>query len=113
MSIGSALSAAAMLTLLSGSPCVRADDYLVQVGGTDGIPFGGTCLVVVGDSNTKHEAIGTVPLTLAFSGDLISCAIIRKAGAGHLRVVIKNTAGRLVAESSDIQPFGVVAAGGR
>jgi len=50
------------------------------------------------------------PITLAFSGDLISCAIIRKSGSGELRVAIKSAGGRVVAESSDLLPFGVVIA---
>ena len=113
MSIGQTLSAATVLTLLSGHQPILAADYLVQIGGAEGTPFGGTCLVMTGDTHANHEAKGTVPRTLEFSGDLISCAIQKRGGNGDLRIVIKDTGGRIVAQSSSVQPFGVVMAGGR
>jgi len=39
--------------------------------------------------------------------------IVPKIAAGEIRVIIKTTDGRLVAESSQAQPFGVVMAAGR
>jgi hypothetical protein len=104
------LAAAASLSC-GGAAC--ASDYIVEIGGTPGTPFAGTCLLVKGDGHANHDAVGAVPLTLAFSGDIISCAIVRKTGAGELRMVIKSADGRLVAESSHAQPFGVVMAAGR
>ena len=98
--------------LLGGSRAL-ANDYVVQIGGTAGTPFAGTCLLVDGDGHTNHDAVGTVPLTLTFSGDLISCAIVRKTAAGEISMTIKTTDGRVVAESSQVQPFGVVMAAGR
>jgi hypothetical protein len=107
------LSAAAVVALMSSCVTAAAGDYIVEIGGTEGTRFGGTCLLVTGDAYTRREAIGTVPHIFAFSGDLISCAIQRKAAAGELRIVIKDTAGRVVAESSGVQPFGVIMAAGR
>jgi hypothetical protein len=106
------LLAATMLTLMSAESLV-AGDYIVEIAGAPGIVFGGTCLLVTADRNTNYPASGSPPLTLRFSGDLISCAIQRKAGAGALRMVIRNAAGQVVAESSKVLPFGVLIAGGR
>jgi hypothetical protein len=113
MSIRRALSAVTMLTLLAGWETARADDYVVEIGGTEGTPFGGTCLLIRGDGYERRPAIGAVPLSLAFSADVISCAIQRKAGSGDLRIVITGSGGRLVAQSSTSGPFGVVMAAGR
>jgi hypothetical protein len=85
----------------------------VTVGGTDGIVFAGTCLLVTAERTMRHDASGKVPLTLQFSGDLISCAVQRKRGAGTLHLVIVTSDGRPVAESAASQPFGVVMAAGR
>jgi hypothetical protein len=113
MSIRRALSIATMLTLLSGWEAASADDYVVEIGGSDGTPFGGTCLLVRGDGYERRPVIGTVPLRLALSADVISCAIQRKAGSGDLRIVITGSGGRVVAQSSSVGPFGVVMAAGR
>lgn len=112
MAIRRTLLAAAMLASMSGQTLV-AGEYIVEIAGTQGIVFGGTCLLVTADKTTNYPASGSPPLTLRFSGDLISCAIQRKAGAGTLRMVIRNAAGQVVAESSKVLPFGVVIAGGR
>jgi hypothetical protein len=106
------LLAAAMLASMSGERLV-AGDYIVEIAGAPGIVFGGTCLLVTADKNANYPASGSPPLTLRFSGDLISCAIQRKAGTGTLRIVIRNAAGHVVAESSKVLPFGVLIAGGR
>jgi hypothetical protein len=107
--------ALAALALISGSGCggVGAEEYTVAIGGTGGTAFAGTCLLVTADGITRHDASGIVPLTLEFSGDLISCAIQRKEAAGTLHLVIMRPDGRPVAESSANQPFGVVMAAGR
>jgi len=70
-------------------------------------------LLVAGEDHTNHDAVGTVPLSFKFSGDVISCAIVRKAGVGEIRMVIKTVDGRVVAESAQVQPFGVVMAAGQ
>ena len=105
--------AAALLALPASHLLAIADDFVVEVGGSDGTPFGGTCLLVVGDGYSRHETSGTVPLRLEFSADVISCAIQRKAASGDLRIVIKTTAGRFVSQSASVQPFGVIMAAGR
>jgi hypothetical protein len=106
------LLAVAMLAWMSGESLV-AGEYIVEIVGAKGIVFGGTCLLVTADKNTNYPASGSPPLKLRFSGDLISCAIQRKAGSGALRMVIRNGADRVVAESSKVLPFGVLIAGGR
>jgi len=98
--------------MLRAGPAIAAD-YAVTIGGDEGISFGGTCLLVTEGGYAKHEASGTVPLTLTFSGDLISCAIQKRTGSGHLRVVIRRAGGEVVADSSQEQPFGVILAAGR
>jgi hypothetical protein len=107
------LQVAIVVAVLSGGAPSVADDYVVEIAGTQGTPFAGTCLLVTGDAHANHDAIGQVPLTLQFSGDIISCAIMRRARAGDLRIVIRNAGGRMVAESSRVQPFGVAMAAGR
>jgi hypothetical protein len=113
MSVRQKLSAATLLSLLLTCGTGVASDFIVEIGGTDGTPFGGTCLLVTGNSYVKHEAIGTTPLTLELSADVISCAIQRRGGSGDLRISIKDTSGRLVATSAGVQPFGVIMAAGR
>ena len=107
------MCAAVLAAWLWGGRAARANDYVVEIGGTAGTSFAGTCLLVKGDGHANHDAVGTVPLTLTFSGDIISCAIVRKTAAGDIRMLIKTTEGRVVAESSQVQPFGVVMAAGR
>ena len=65
------------------------------------------------DKTATYAASGMIPPRREFSGELISCAIQRKVGAGPLKISIKSASGRLVAESSLGQPFGVLIAGGR
>jgi hypothetical protein len=101
-----------MLTLMSGETLI-AGEYIVEISGTEGTAFGGTCLLITANNSTNYAASGSVPLTLAFSGDIISCAIQKKAGSGHLHVAIKHSGGHVVAESSKVLPFGVVIAAGR
>jgi hypothetical protein len=106
------LLAATMLTVMSAKTLV-AGEYLVEVSGAEGIVFGGTCFLITAGNGTNYAASGSTPLTLKFFGELISCAIQRKAGSGDLHIVIKNSVGDVVAESSRTLPFGVIIAGGR
>lgn len=102
--------AASAVTLLGGQ--ALASDFIVEIGGTRGTEFAGTCLLVSGKAHANRDAVGAVPLTLNFSGDIISCAIVRKTAAGQIRMTIRTAEGRLVAESAEM-PFGVVMAAGR
>jgi hypothetical protein len=106
------LLAAAIWTLALGGP-LRADEYIVEISGSDGTAFGGTCLLITANNNRNFSASGAVPLVFEFSGDVISCAIQRKTGNGDLRMVIRSSRGRVVAESSKVLPFGVIMAAGR
>jgi hypothetical protein len=108
-----ALSATALFALLLGCGTAVAGDYVVEVSGTEGTPFGGVCLMITGDARVTRPAVGTVPSTFGLSGDIVSCAIQRKAGAGQLHIVIRSTGGRVVDESLAAQPFGVIMAAGR
>ena len=90
-----------------------ATDFLVEISGARGVRVGGTCLLIGPDKTASYIRSGTVPLRLEFSGELISCAIQRKVGAGALKILIKAASGRVVAESSLGQPFGILIAGGR
>lgn|GEM_PF-6315551 len=108
-----ALSAAALFGLLLGCDTAAAGDYLVELSGTEGAPFGGVCLTITGGTQASRPIAGTVPATFGLSGDIVSCAIQRKAGSGQLHMVIKNTDGRVVDESPAGQPFGLVMAAGR
>lgn len=101
-----------MLASMPGGTVI-AGEYSVEITGTEGTAFGGTCLLITANNNKNYAASGSVPLTLAFSGDIISCGLQMKTPAGHLRIVIKNADGRVVAESSAVHPFGVVIAAGR
>ena len=98
--------------LLCGGRPVVADEYILEVGGTPGIHFAGTCLLFNGRDYAKHVAVGQVPLRLEFSGDLISCALQRKEADGAIHLSIVTREGRTVAVSTAAQPFGVVTAGG-
>jgi hypothetical protein len=113
VAIGQARTAIMVLALLAGCRTAVAGEFTVEIGGAEGATFGGTCLLITADKNANHAASGTVPLTFEFAGDLISCAIQKKSGPGQLRIVIKNISGQIVAQSSDVQPFGVVIAAGR
>jgi hypothetical protein len=105
------LLAAALWALASAE--TRAGEFIVEIDGTQGTSFGGTCLVTTADQFKNHAASGSVPLTLEFPGDSISCAIQRKSGSGDLHMVIKIPGGRVVAETSEMLPFGVLLAAGR
>jgi hypothetical protein len=109
---GACAVATALALMLSIGPS-RAADYTVTITGDDGTSVGGTCLSVTAQEPASHRASGTVPLTLRLAGDLVSCAIQKKTGSGHLRIVITNASGAVVADSSQEQPFGVVLAAGR
>jgi len=102
-----------VFALLAGYDTAIGGEFTVEIGGAEGATFGGTCLLITADKSANHEASGTAPLTFEFAGDLISCAIQKKSGPGQLRIVIKNISGQIVAQSSDVQPFGVVIAAGR
>jgi len=102
---------AASAVILLGARA-HASDFTVEIGGTRGTEFAGTCLLVSGKDHANRDAVGAVPLTLKFSGDIISCAIVRKTAAGQIRMTVKTAEGRLVAESAEM-PFGVVMAAGR
>ena len=82
------LAATAVLTSLS---CLdlNAGEYIVKVAGVDGTAFAATCLLLSADQARRYDVTGTVPRALEYSGDLISCAIQRRAGAGALQVVIR------------------------
>jgi len=105
--------AAALLVCISCSGPASAAEYTVTISGDDGASFGGTCLSMTANQPTSHPASGSVPLTLRLVGDLVSCAIQKKTGSGHLRIVIRNAVGNVVADSAQEQPFGVVLAAGR
>ena len=114
MAIKQARAVMVVFALLAGCDTAIGGEFTVEIGGAAGATFGGTCLLIAADkSAANHETSGTVPLTFEFAGDLISCAIQKKAGPGQLRIVIKNTGGQIVGQSSDVQPFGVVIAAGR
>ena len=98
--------------LLCGGQPAAADDYVVEIGGTPGTHFAGTCLLFKGRDHTSHAAVGKVPLKLEFSGDLISCAVQRKDADGAIHLSIVTQDGRTVAISAATQPFGVVTAAG-
>lgn len=102
------LAAAALVVLFSGEILV-AGEYTVEISGAEGA-VGGVCLQVTARQNASRDVSGTVPLKFELSGDVISCAVQRKAGPGSLHIVIRNSGGRIVAESSQVQPFGVVVA---
>ena len=104
--------AAAGLALVSGEALV-AGEYVVEISGTEGTAFGGTCLLITANDRSSHAASGSVPLVLRFSGDVISCAVQRKAGSARLQIVIRNSEGRVVGASTETLPFGVVIAAGR
>jgi hypothetical protein len=104
---------AAALWALACDETLLAGEFIVEIDGTQGTSFGGTCLVTTADQFKNHAASGSVPLTLEFPGDSISCAIQRKSGSGDLHMVIKNPGGRVVAETSEMLPFGVLLAAGR
>ena len=112
--INGRLSAAAALALLlcSGQAAV-AGDYVVEISGASGTHFAGTCLLMHGKTYEKRETTGTVPFTVDLSADLISCAIQKKGGSGDLLLVIRSVDGRIVDQSSSVQPFGVIMAAGR
>jgi hypothetical protein len=109
---GAVIAATALAVLLPIEPAGAAD-YTVTITGDDGTAVGGTCLSVTAHQPASHGASGIVPLTLRLAGDLVSCAIQTKTGSGHLRIVITNARGEVVADSSQEQPFGVVLAAGR
>lgn len=106
------LLAAIALVLVSGRG-LAAGEYIVEIGGTEGAAFGGTCLLITANSSTSYAASGLVPLRLQFSGDIISCAIQRKTEPAHLEMVIRDSTGSVVAASTESLPFGVVIAAGR
>jgi hypothetical protein len=106
------LLAATALTLVSGQTLV-AGDYIVEISGTAGSAFGGTCLLLRAKNSTSYVTSGSVPGRFEFSGDIISCAIQPKIDSAHLQMVIKDAGGRVVGESTGSLPFGVVTAGGR
>ena len=107
-----ALLAATVLVLISGQELV-AREFTVEITGTEGAAFGGTCLLITGKNSTSYVASGLVPLRLEFSGDIISCAIQRKTESAYLQIVIKDSNGSIVAASTEMFPFGVVMTSGR
>jgi hypothetical protein len=108
-----ALPAAALFVLAIGCGVAAAGDYVVELSGTAGAPFGGVCLTISGGSHASSAVVGTVPGTFGLSGDTVSCAVQRKAGSGALHMVIRNADGRVVDQSPAAQPFGLVMAAGR
>ena len=107
-----ALLVGAVLVLPFSGETLTAADYTVEISGTEGA-IGGTCLLVRANRNAQRDVSGTVPLKFELSADVISCAVQRKTGSGYLHIAIRNPGGHLVAESSQLQPFGVVMASGR
>lgn len=108
-----ALPAVALLALLLGYTTAGAGEYVVEISGSEGTPFGGVCLTITGSRQASRPIAGTAPSTFGLSGDIVSCAIQRKAGKGELYIAIRRAGGDLVNESVTPQPFGVVMAAGR
>ena len=103
------------LALIAALGCgeAAAADYTVRIDGSAGTAFAGTCLVMRDKTSSSHAVSGAVPVTVQLSGDLISCAIQKKAEGGSLHVVISKSGGGIVADTSDALPFGVLIAAGR
>jgi hypothetical protein len=107
--------AGALLAVISGASAGLCGDYVVQITGPAETSVGGTCLTVTSDRNQSHIASGTVPLILHLPGDVVSCAVQKKTGSGSgpIQISIREANGRLVQQSAQTLPFGIVMAGGR
>ena len=112
MALGHKLVAAAGFALIAVQT-LTAGEYIVDINGPKGAAFGGSCLMITAGSSASHVVAGSVPVRLGFSGDSISCAIQPKVASASLQIVIKNSKGLIVGESSELLPFGVVIAAGR
>ena len=84
--------------------------YTIEVGGTDGIPFAGTCIVVSASGSSSQDLAGFVPQVLQATGEIVSCMIQKKAEEGTLLLKIKSSNGSLVVESATSQPYGAALA---
>ena len=84
----------------------------VEVGGSSGLSFSGTCLVTSGaGSAATHDIAGRVPMNRTFEGNLISCSVQKQQESGTLRATLR-VGDRVLESSSTTQPYGLVLVAG-
>lgn len=93
---------------------LQDEPYTVDVSGTRGTVFSGTCQVIGGaGTSSNQDAAGTVPRSFRASGVLVSCSVQNKGQTGTLVLTIKRANGEVVATSSTSQSYGVALAAGQ
>ena len=84
----------------------------VEVEGTPGLRFSGTCLITSGaGSAATSDIAGSVPVSKVFEGNLISCSFQKQQESGTLRGRIRS-GDHVIEESSTSQPYGLVLVAG-
>lgn len=90
-----------------------ARNYTVDVTGTAGTVFSGTCQVINGTTSSSRDAAGIVPESFQMTGTMVSCAVQKRDQSGQLLISIKRANGKTVASGSTYAAYGMATAAGQ
>lgn len=107
---GEAVVALLSAVVLAGLFSPDESRLTVQIDGTKGLPFIGSCEIMSGGGMSTRDAAGHVPLSFSVTAALVSCEIQKQHEGGTLRIVIKRDDGSIVAKGETSQPYGVAGA---
>lgn len=103
-----------MLAACAACGPLQDETYLVEVSGTKGVPFSGTCMVIgARGTSSNMDAAGAVPRAFQAKGIMVSCSVQNQRERGTLALTIKRARGQVVASSTTAQPYGVALAVGQ
>ncbi|MGE0095976.1 MAG: hypothetical protein AB7M05_03015 [Alphaproteobacteria bacterium] len=88
------------------------NQYSIDVTGTNGIAFTGSCMTTTVGSSYSQDASGLVPASFETSGTIVSCGVQKQGEEGMLRLRIRRD-GKTIAEGSTSQPYGMVTVAGQ
>lgn len=98
------------------TPTPKYSGIILEVAGTNGIKFSGSCLLFKLDgSSSSQDAVGTVPVTLRLGGGkIVSCVLQKQGVSGQLNArLLGGEDGHVIAEGNTSQQYGVVSVSGQ
>lgn len=87
--------------------------FMVEITGSAGLEFSGSCMTTTTTNTANSDAAGRVPKTYMLQGVIVSCVVQKKQERGTLNLRITRANGTVVGESTTSQPYGVATLGGR
>ncbi len=88
--------------------------YILEVTGTNGLRFTGSCLIVSANSSASQDATGTVPAFIKMgSGSIAACTLQKQSNGGETLKVRLLAFGSIKAEGETRQANGLVSVSGK